>query len=253
MTSIIFFVLLLVSNWSAYSAFARAIITPQALVEERKILEGGIAETQIVTSESTGVDTTNFARKQRMLQKQLEKTQTITQDLGADYFNQDIAQVSLSVNIAPYEDRIIIPKIGKNIPLVNVEHHEADNSTEWHKIFMKELENGIVKYPGSADPGESGNSFVFGHSSNYPWAKWNYNDAFALLNELTAGDEIIIYFHQRKFIYTVKDKMVVKPGHISSIGGYTDDKRLTLMTCWPIGTTLNRLLIITEMKEVPTA
>lgn len=171
MTSIIFFVLLLVSNWSAYSAFARAIITPQALVEERKILEGGIAETQIVTSESTGVDMTNFARKQRMLQKQLEKTQTITQDLGADYFNQDIAQVSLSVNIAPYEDRIIIPKIGKNIPLVNVEHHEADNSTEWHKIFMKELENGIVKYPGSADPGESGNSFVFGHSSNYPWAK----------------------------------------------------------------------------------
>ncbi len=45
--------------------------------------------------------------------------------------------------------------------------------------------------------------------------------------------------------------MVVKPGHISSIGGYTDDKRMTLMTCWPVGTTLNRLLVITEMKEVP--
>ncbi|MCB9806957.1 hypothetical protein H6768_03625 [Candidatus Peribacteria bacterium] len=79
--------------------------------------------------------------------------------------------MSLSVNIAPYEDRIIIPKIGKNIPLVNVEHHDASSSTEWHKIFMKELENGIIKYPGSANPGEAGNSFIFGHSSNYPWAK----------------------------------------------------------------------------------
>ncbi len=91
--------------------------------------------------------------------------------MGASYFDQDVSRVSLSVNIAPYEDRIIIPKIGKNIPLVNVEHHDADTSNEWHKIFMKELENGIVKYPGSADPGQDGNSFIFGHSSNFPWAK----------------------------------------------------------------------------------
>ncbi len=56
------------------------------------------------------------------------------------YFDQDISRVSLSVNITPYEDRIVIPKIGKNIPLVNVEHHDADNSHEWQKIFMKELE-----------------------------------------------------------------------------------------------------------------
>jgi sortase (surface protein transpeptidase) len=26
-------------------------------------------------------------------------------------------------------------------------------------------------------------------------------------------------------------------------------KRLTLMTCWPLGTTLNRLLVITELKN----
>jgi sortase (surface protein transpeptidase) len=110
-------------------------------------------------------------RKQRLQRRNFEKNQMLTPELGANYFNQDVSQLSLSVNIAPYEDRIIIPKIGKNIPLVNVEHHDADTSTEWHKIFMKELENGIVKYPGSANPGEKGNSFIFGHSSNYPWAK----------------------------------------------------------------------------------
>lgn len=250
MTSIIFLILLLASNWSAYSAFARALIQPEALAAEKIQMEGGIADTEM--NESTDTTNARQLRKQRLMRKNLEKNQIATPALGADYFNQDVAHVSLSVNIAPYEDRIIIPKIGKNIPLVNVEHHDADNSTEWQKIFMKELENGVVKYPGSADPGEKGNSFIFGHSSNYPWAKGDYKDVFALLNELSAGDEIIVYFHQKKFIYTVKEKMVVKPGHVSSIGGYNDDKRLTLMTCWPLGTAINRLLVVTELKEVTT-
>lgn len=58
---------------------------------------------------------------QKILQKRLEKSKYAVQELGAQHFDQDIPQVSLSVNVTPYEDRIIIPKIGKNIPLVNVE------------------------------------------------------------------------------------------------------------------------------------
>lgn len=116
---------------------------------------------------------------------------------------------------------------------------------------MKELERGIVKYPWSADPGQDGNSFIFWHSSNFPWAKWNYNDVFALLNELTNGDEIIVYFKQKKYVYVVKNKLVVKPGHVSSLGWDSANKQLTLMTCWPLGTTLNRLLVVTELKNNP--
>lgn len=248
MTSIIFVILLFISNWSAYTTFARALLKPETLNAEKVQIEGGLASTTI--TESTDTTNKKQLRKQRILRKNLEKNQSITPDLSANYFNQDVTHVSLSVNIAPYEDRIIIPKIGKNIPLVDVESHNADSSNEWNEIFMKELENGIVKYPGSADPGQKGNSFIFGHSSNYPWAKWNYNDVFALLNELVTWDEIIVYFHQKKFIYTVKEKKIVKPGHISSLGGYNDDRRLTLMTCWPLGTTLNRLLVVTELKEI---
>lgn len=138
MTSIIFLILLLLSNWSAYTTFARAFIHPEALQAEKIQLESSIAETNI----DQDVNDSSFKqeRKQKILRKKLEKNQSVMPELGADYFNQDISQVSLSVNIAPYEDRIIIPKIGKNIPLVNVEHHDANSSTEWHKIFMKELE-----------------------------------------------------------------------------------------------------------------
>lgn len=247
LTSIIFVILLLVSNWSAYSAFARAILAPEQLEQEKQAMEGSLSNTDITNQKSA--KEAREERRKRVLSRQIEKTEWNTPELGASYFDQDVSRVSLSVNIAPYEDRIIIPKIGKNIPLVNVEHHDASSSTEWHKIFMKELENGIIKYPGSANPGEAGNSFIFGHSSNYPWAKWDYNDVFALLNELDKWDEIIVYFKQKKFVYVVKEKIVVKPWHVSSLGGDAANKQLTLMTCWPLGTTLNRLLVVTELKK----
>lgn len=250
LTSIIFITLLLFSNWSAYSAFARAILAPGELEQEKEAMEGGLAHTEMTAGRSAA--DAREERRKRVAQRQTEKTEGNTPELGASYFDQDISRVSLSVSIAPYEDRIIIPKIGKNIPLVNVEHHDADTSNEWHKIFMKELENGVIKYPGSANPGESGNSFIFGHSSNYPWAKGDYNDVFALLNKLEVGDEIIVYFKQKKFVYGVKEKLIVNPGHVSSLGGDANDKQLTLMTCWPLGTAINRLLVVTELKSTTT-
>lgn len=108
--------------------------------------------------------------------------------------------------------------------------------------MLQELENGVVKYPGSAYPGEVGNSFIFGHSSNFSWAEGLYNDVFAQLGELRKEDEIIIYFEQKKYIYRVINTQVVRPGYVDNSDN-EGKKLLTLMTCWPVGTTLNRLLI----------
>lgn len=137
---------------SAYTTFARALLKPETLNAEKVQIEGGLASTTI--TESTDTTNKKQLRKQRILRKNLEKNQSITPDLSANYFNQDVTHVSLSVNIAPYEDRIIIPKIGKNIPLVDVESHNADSSNEWNEIFMKELENGIVNNPAFGHPGQ---------------------------------------------------------------------------------------------------
>jgi sortase (surface protein transpeptidase) len=113
--------------------------------------------------------------------------------------------------VTPYENRIIIPKIGKNIPLVDVDHDAGVSYTQMHEIFMEELKKGVVRYPGTAKPGEVGNAFVFGHSSNYPWIKSEYNDIFALLDNLATGDEIIVFYDQQKYVYHVTDRATVKP------------------------------------------
>jgi hypothetical protein len=41
--------------------------------------------------------------------------------------------------VTPYENRLIIPKLGKNIPLIDVNHDENASFTEMHEVFMEEL------------------------------------------------------------------------------------------------------------------
>lgn len=116
---------------------------------------------------------------------------------------------------------------------------------------MKELENGVIRYPGSAKPGEIGNTFIFGHSSNFPWIKGAYNDVFALLDKVEFDDEIIVYYGQEKYIYKITAKNIIKPGDVSVLQKEVHDiSEISLMTCWPIGTTLNRLILTGELVKI---
>jgi sortase A len=114
---------------------------------------------------------------------------------------------------------------------------------------MDDLSSGVVRYPGSARPWEQWNVFIFWHSSNFPWVKWKYNDVFVLLNNLQKWDEIITYYKQKKYVYKVKIKSVINPGEVGILKRNKWKKELTLMTCWPIGTTLKRKIVIAELVE----
>ncbi len=152
--------------------------------------------------------------------------------------------------LSPYENRIIIPRIGENIPLVNVTIDKWASFETMHEVFMEELRKGVVRYPGTAEPGSEWNVFIFGHSSNYPWVKSQYNSVFALLDQLQEGDDIIIYYFQKKYVYKVKEHVVVKPWDVKTLEARDRTKKeLSLMTCWPIGTTLERMIIFAELEE----
>jgi LPXTG-site transpeptidase (sortase) family protein len=112
---------------------------------------------------------------------------------------------------------------------------------------MKELENGIIRYPGSAKPWENGTSFIFWHSSNFPWIKWDYNDVFSLLDNVAFNDEIIVYYGQEKYVYKIREKNVITPWDVSVLERNKDKSEITLMTCWPIWTTINRLIVTWEL------
>jgi LPXTG-site transpeptidase (sortase) family protein len=161
----------------------------------------------------------------------------------------DSNTINLNIEITTLENRIIIPRIGKNVPLIDVKNRTISWQNELNDIFMDELKNGVVRYPGSAKPGDIWTTFIFWHSSNFPWMKWDYNDVFATLDNIVYWDEIIVYYEQKKYTYIIREKHVITPGDVSVLKRKKGINEISIMTCWPIWTTLNRLIVTWELVE----
>ncbi|EKE29434.1 MAG: hypothetical protein ACD_2C00175G0002 [uncultured bacterium (gcode 4)] len=251
-SAVVFFILLWVANYSAYSTIAYNFINPNNLKNSSKEILSVIdnSKIKVFADEDTSL---LWADQQKTIQKKLAEDNAQLRDT---YFSPKKlvplnSNVNLSVDIVPYENRLIIPKIWKNIPLVDVDSRRWNlDFTNLENIFMNELEKWVLRYPWTAKPGETGNAFIFGHSSNYPWLKWDYNDVFAMLDQLNFWDEIIVYYNQKKYTYVITEKKVIKPGNVKILERDPTKKELSLMTCWPIGTSINRLITFAELKSV---
>ena len=156
--------------------------------------------------------------------------------------------------VGPYEDRLILPKLGENVPIVRPSM-DALMQEDWKKFeddIQTALHDGVVHYPGSAKPGQAGNFFVTGHSSYYPWDDGRYKDVFARLKELSPGDTYSVYYGGDLHTYRVTGKKEVKPNDVSVLDQPTDRRLATLMTCTPVGTTLRRLIVQAEEVDPRT-
>lgn len=151
----------------------------------------------------------------------------------------------LVLEVTPPDNRLIIPKIKKNVPIVETSSANLLKK-EWsalEKDILLDLRSGVVHFPGTAIPGHKGNVFITGHSSYYPWDSGKYKEVFALLPRMEIGDEFIVFYNQKKFIYKIFEKKVVKPTQMEILK-QSDDFRISLMTCVPVGTNLKRLVVV---------
>jgi LPXTG-site transpeptidase (sortase) family protein len=157
----------------------------------------------------------------------------------------------LNLEIAPSDNRIIIPRIDQNIPIVRISS-ESLIRRDWNaleKEMQSALKDGVVHYPGTSLPGQSGNIVITGHSSYFPWDSGRFKDVFALLHEVVEGDRIVVYYEQDKYIYEVKDIKIVLPEDIEVLK-QTPEDMLTLITCTPVGTNLKRLIVSAKPIEI---
>jgi sortase A len=74
-----------------------------------------------------------------------------------------------------------------------------------------------------------------------------YNSVFFLLSKLEKKDEIDIYYKGLKYKYQVEDLKTVDAKEVSYLSPASEVQTITLMTCWPPGTTLKRLLVIAKL------
>lgn len=137
---------------------------------------------------------------------------------------------------------IVIPKIRANAKVVwEVDPYNA-------KIYQRALTKGVAHAKGTVYPGQTGNVFIFSHSSQDFLTANRYNSIFYLLSKLEKGDEIYLFYQGIPYVYRVTGHAVVQPSAVSYLTKKTNQRQLTLMTCWPPGTTLQRYIVTAEME-----
>jgi len=133
---------------------------------------------------------------------------------------------------------IVIEKLDINSKVIkNVDPYNS-------AIYQKALTEGVAHAKGTALPGEKGNIFIFSHSSENFYNALRYNSIFYLLSKLEPGDKITLFYQNKPYIYTVNQKKIVNPKDLSYLQNKTTIPTLTLMTCYPPGTDLKRLIIV---------
>jgi LPXTG-site transpeptidase (sortase) family protein len=104
------------------------------------------------------------------------------------------------------------------------------------------LLKGAVRYPTSAKLGEDGNVVIFGHSSYLPIVHNLNFRAFNGIQNLSLGDEIMVYSEGRVYIYAVErveEASAEEDGIPLSVSG----KKLTLATCDTFGEKSDRFVV----------
>ncbi|MEQ8196622.1 MAG: class D sortase [Clostridiaceae bacterium] len=103
-------------------------------------------------------------------------------------------------------------------------------------VGKETLSYALGHFEGTALPGQTGNFCVAGHSSS------TYSEYFNRLEELAAGDDIIVKSKTGEYTYKIYEKKVVEPTEISVLDS-TNAATVTLITCTPLGSATHRLII----------
>lgn len=130
----------------------------------------------------------------------------------------------------PADNRLVIPKIGVDVAIVEGINEEAA------------LLKGTWRNPITSDPAKGGNTVISGHRFRY---RPPNNTTFYLLDKLSVGDPFIIYWQGVEYDYIVAEKKIVAPTALEILNN-TAEPQVTLFTCTPLFTTKQRLVVIGE-------
>lgn len=147
-----------------------------------------------------------------------------------------VAAAPSASSVSQKSSELIIPAIGVKAPVIY--ETSTDNGT-----IAYDLRSGVVHYGGTALPGQKGNAVIFGHSSGVAWAPGSYKFIFTLLDKLQPGQQISLDYEGKRYVYVVTDRQVVAPTDMKVLASTGSKSQLTLITCTPVGTSKNRLVV----------
>lgn len=101
-------------------------------------------------------------------------------------------------------------------------------------MTLTAINRGPGHWPGTAEPGHLGNMVIAGHRTTY-------SRPFADLDQLVAGDQVIVTTPEGTFTYEVRGVIIVPESHIG-IAAQSDAHTATLFACHPKGSATHRIV-----------
>lgn len=107
-------------------------------------------------------------------------------------------------------------------------------------VQLTTLDLGPGHWPGTAQPGQAGNTVLAGHRTSN-------NAAFADLDQLEEGDEVIFQMPDGRYVYEVESTEIVDPSALW-IADQTEEATATLFACHPPGSVSQRIVVRLELQ-----
>jgi sortase A len=122
--------------------------------------------------------------------------------------------------------RIIVPRLGLDAIVVEL----------WGLDDAENLKRGPGHIPTTAYPGQPGNVVISGHRTTY-------GAPFKHIEEIQAGDEIILITADNEYIYEANEQRIVMPTDLTVLE-QGDEAKITLTACHPWYSAAQRIVVI---------
>ncbi len=155
----------------------------------------------------------------------------------SEFFQKEQILAGPNFEYSKEENSIEIPKIDIKAPLIVNENMNNDD-------VSKALDSGVVHYPSSVLPGNEGQTIILGHSAPLGWPKIQYQWVFSNLNDLEPGDKIFVHLDNKKYSFSVKNKVFLERGEELPTNLTNSNNVLVLISCWPPGKDLKRIAVV---------
>jgi len=194
-----------------------------------------------ITTANNTVVAVNYTPSQQNSSYQAQNTVVTPQ-----YNKLNIPAVENYLNIdTNIQGKLVIPGLGVTAPIIW--------STDQSK-FDSDLENGVIHLPNTAIPGSLGRAYISGHSSGYAFAAGDFKRVFANLAELPDYSPFTIHATDKngKIInlhYIVYKRGKFTPNDPAQFVN-TAESEVALGTCWPIGGTAERMVLIGKLDKI---
>lgn len=134
---------------------------------------------------------------------------------------------------APTENRLVLPSITLDEPVVVGEDPSNVHLGVWHR-------------PRSSTPDKGGNTVLVGHRFSYSSPATFYH-----LDKMEVDDKFAIWWEGKEYVYQVFQTVIVGATAIE-IEANTDEPIATIYTCTPVWTAENRLVVKAKLINPET-